>query len=86
MPETDMIAAIFVPLSLAAIVIGVAHYFYKWRALRTMTPTADVEKRLARVEVALDDVTSELMRVTEGQQMLTKLLAERAAEASHVPR
>jgi hypothetical protein len=86
MPDPDLIAAIFVPTSLAAIVYAVAHYFYKWRALAKMTPAADVEKRLARVEVALDDVAAELMRVTEGQQMLTKLLAERASEASHAPR
>ncbi len=86
MPDPDIFAAIFVPTSLAAIVYTVAHYFYKWRALEKMPPSADVEKRLARVEVALDDVASELVRVTEGQQMLTKLLAQRASEASHAPR
>ena len=86
MTDPDLVAAVFVPTSLAAIVYAVAHYLYKWRALGKMTPSADVEKRLARVEVALDDVASELVRVTEGQQMLTKLLAERASETSHAPR
>lgn len=45
-----------------------------------------IEKRLARLEVAIDDMANELTRVTEGQQFVTKLLAERASEASHVPR
>jgi len=43
-----------------------------------------IEKRLARLEVAIDDLTSELGRVTEGQQFTNKLLADRSAEASRV--
>lgn len=79
MLDPDIFAAIFVPTSIAAIVIAIAHYSYKLRALKQSPSSSDVEKRLARVEVALDDVTAELVRVTEGQQMLTKLLAERAS-------
>jgi hypothetical protein len=41
-----------------------------------------VEKRLARLEVAIDDLTTELSRVTEGQQFTNKLLADRSAEMS----
>jgi hypothetical protein len=37
------------------------------------------EKRLARVEVAIDDLTAAIGRVTEGQQFLTNILAERGA-------
>lgn len=40
---------------------------------------ASVESRLARVEVALDDVTAELGRVTEANQLLAKALTERQA-------
>jgi hypothetical protein len=39
-----------------------------------------IEKRLARLEVAIDDLTTELSRVTEGQQFTNKLLADRSAE------
>jgi hypothetical protein len=42
-----------------------------------------IEKRLARLEVAIDDLTGELSRVTEGQQFMNKLLAEKSPEASH---
>jgi hypothetical protein len=45
-----------------------------------------IEKRLARLEVAIDDMTSELTRVTEGQQFVTKLLGERSSESSHAAR
>ena len=37
------------------------------------------EKRLARVEVAIDDLTSAIGRVTEGQEFLTNALTERGA-------
>jgi hypothetical protein len=38
-----------------------------------------LESRLARVEVALDDVTAELARATESQQLLVKALTDRQA-------
>jgi hypothetical protein len=37
------------------------------------------EKRLARVEVAIDDLAGAIGRVTEGQQFLTNVLTERGA-------
>jgi hypothetical protein len=36
------------------------------------------EQRLARLEVAVDDMSAAFGRVAEGQQFLTKLLAERS--------
>ena len=45
-----------------------------------------IEKRLARLEVAIDDLTSELSRVTEGQQFTNKLLADRSPEMIREPR
>jgi hypothetical protein len=36
-----------------------------------------MEKRLARLEVAIDDMAAEMGRVSEGQQFLTKVLADR---------
>jgi hypothetical protein len=41
-----------------------------------------IEKRLARLEVAIDDMASELARVSEGQQFVGKLLEQRPLEAS----
>lgn len=44
------------------------------------------EKRLARVEVAIDDLTIAVGRVAEGQQFLTNVLTERGAVAALPPR
>ena len=44
------------------------------------------EKRLARVEVAIDDLTAAIGRVTEGQQFLTHVLTERGAVGALPPR
>jgi hypothetical protein len=57
--------------------IGVKH------APRAKPPELEaIEKRLARLEVAIDDMTAELSRVTEGQQFTNRLLGERSIEAS----
>lgn len=70
--------------SIAIVVLGVGHYATKLARLRAerLKPSADVEMRLARLEVAIDDMSAELSRVTEGQQFVSKLLAEKS-EASH---
>jgi hypothetical protein len=43
-----------------------------------------LEQRFARVEVAIDDLTSELHRVSESNGFLTRLLSERSREAGAV--
>ena len=70
--------------SIALVVVGVGHYATKVMRLRNerLKPSADVEMRLARLEVAIDDMAGELARVTEGQQFVTKLLAEKSSEPS----
>jgi uncharacterized membrane protein len=45
-----------------------------------------LEQRFARVEVALDEVTSELHRVSEGNGFLTRLLSERGREVGKIER
>lgn len=83
MHPADAFAAIFVFASLSGMIVGVARYWYKARVAKLQSPN-DAEKRLARLEVAIDDMTAELMRVSEGQQMMTKLLTDRASEGIHV--
>lgn len=70
------------------IVLGLRFFAYKSSHRQQAADPgalAAVEQRLARVEVALDDLTTELGRVTEGQQFLTKVLTERAAAAGALP-
>jgi hypothetical protein len=83
--DPEVIAAVTMPTSLAAIVLGVGHYWTKLR-IAHRTPSADVEKRLARLEVAIDDMTAELSRVAEGQQFMNKLLSDRSAEEHRAAR
>lgn len=80
--DPDLIAAVTVPVSFMGSLIAFMHYWTKWRLAKVKGGT-DVENRLARVEVAIDDMSSELTRMIESQQLMTKLLSERASEASH---
>jgi hypothetical protein len=82
-PEIIVPIAFFA--TIVVLVLGLRYFAYKSAHARTPQETGAlgaVEQRLARVEVALDDLASELGRVTEGQQFLTKVLTERASEAS----
>jgi len=80
--DPDLIAAITVPLSFFGAVYAFMRYGAQWRMAK-MKPGTDLENRLARLEVAIDDMSAELQRVTEGQQFVTKLLSEKAVEAGH---
>ncbi len=74
-------------VTLTSIVLG-----SKWIGYKRMTGGAApgsldaLEKRLARVEVALDDLTTEIGRVGEGQQFLTKVLADRVGSPALPPK
>ena len=74
-------------VSIVVLVLGLRLIAYKQshrQAPQDPGALTAVEQRLARVEVALDDLASELGRVTEGQQFLTKVLTERASDATHL--
>jgi hypothetical protein len=69
-----------VPVSVCA-TIAISIIGSKWIAYKRMSaagPEAleSLERRLARVEVALDDLTGEIAKIGEGQQFLTKVLAD----------
>jgi hypothetical protein len=80
--DPEVIAAFTVPLSFMGSVLAFVHYATKAR-LAKVKPSADVENRLARLEVAIDDMAAELTRMIEGQQVVTKMLAERSSEVGH---
>ena len=65
--------------------VTVAFRWFKHRermALQGDAPhAAMLEARLARMEQALESVTVEMERVSEGQRFVTRLLAERAPAA-----
>ena len=86
----DVIAAVVVPISMGATIVAVVvlvlrHRRSGARSIEEPAAATVVEQRLARVEVALDEVTSELARLTDGQRFLTKVLTDRAADAPVIP-
>ena len=71
---------IAVPVSVCACV-AISIVGSKWIGFKKSSaagPQAleSLERRLARVEVALDDLTGEIGKISEGQQFLTKVLAD----------
>jgi hypothetical protein len=76
---------IAVPVSVCAC-IAVTALGSKWIAYKRNSAAGPgaleaLERRLSRVEVALDDLTGEIGKIGEGQQFLTKVLAERSQQA-----
>ena len=76
MNHDEAIAVIFTMVSLAAMVSTVAHYWFKARAAKPKT-AADVEMRLARLEVAIDDMTAAIGQMAESHRFLTAALTQR---------
>lgn len=62
--------------TIAVTVIASKWINYKRSSAAGPEALATLERRLARVEVALDDLTGEIAKIAEGQQFLTKVLAD----------
>jgi hypothetical protein len=78
----DQNEAIVAVLSMAiggGLLFSFISLWFKSRKGAGPSQLASLENRLARVEVALDDVTAELGRMTESHQLLAKTLSDRHA-------
>jgi hypothetical protein len=81
MNENEAIACVFVFASIAAVLITALQAWGRRSSGGAKAPQLEsVEKRLARLEVAIDDLTSEIGRMSEGQHLVTKLLVDRSRE------
>jgi hypothetical protein len=58
----------------------------RWERAPLRGLSSEVEARLERIERAVDAVAIEVERISEGQRFTTKLLSERAGNASSRPR
>ena len=83
MGHDDAVALVFVMAAVATMVVGIAHYWYKSRVAKysAVKPAADVEMRLARLEVAVDDMTNALAQMSESQRFLATALTQRGLPA-----
>jgi hypothetical protein len=79
--QNDAIVAVLSMAIGAATLITLVGLWLKGRKSVAASTVASFENRLARVEVALDDVTAELSRMTDAQQLLTKTLVDRQPQA-----
>lgn len=85
MSPAEAMAAVTFFASVALVIIGSGHYVTKLARLKRMPSSEDVERRLARLEVAIDDMAGEIGRMAESQRFLTAALSQRGLPAE-VPR
>ncbi|HTA74492.1 MAG TPA: hypothetical protein VK733_09480 [Gemmatimonadaceae bacterium] len=81
MDQNDAIVAVLSMAIGAATLLTLVRLWLNGRKNVAAATVASFENRLARVEVALDDVTAELSRMTDAQQLLVKTLVERQPQA-----
>lgn len=79
MDQNDAIVAVLSMAIGGATLITLVRLWLNGRKNVAAATVASFENRLARVEVALDNVTAELSRMTDAQQLLTKTLVDRQA-------
>jgi hypothetical protein len=72
----DVAVPVAVCACVAISIMGSKWIGYKKSSSAGPEALESLERRLARVEVALDDLTGEIGKISEGQQFLTKVLAD----------
>ncbi len=83
-PDPDMVVGMTMGLlMIIAIPLSIAYARRIWRGKPTTgAPKADeIAPRLDRLEHAVDTIAIEVERISEGQRFVTKILAERPAQA-----
>jgi hypothetical protein len=81
MDQNEAIVTVLVLALSCVTVLSIIKMWFAHRRNANPNALATVESRLARVEVALDDVTAELGRMTEANQLLAKALSDRQQQA-----
>lgn len=92
MDQKEFILAMVALVMVGAITITFIRTVAQAVARRSRDPREEsatlmrVDDRLGRMEQAIDAMAVEVERISEGQRFTAKLLAERAPEASRLPR
>jgi hypothetical protein len=85
-PDGRMVVTI-VAISSSVAIMGTIAWAYierlKIRQGATPKQLGSIDERLARMENAIDAMSVEVERISEGQRFTTKLLADRKADAEH---
>ena len=76
-PDPDLIV-ILSSVTVMVTVVSIARLVGRWIDRRAQLPRADEsDDRLARIEQAVDAISIEVERISEGQRFTTRLLAEK---------
>lgn len=86
MTDNELGAFITLILTLGVTIILVAQTIARRNPGVAPKELASMDARLARIEQAVDAMSIEVERISEGQRFATKLLSERAAEAAPAQR
>ncbi|MBI3791674.1 MAG: hypothetical protein HY275_12465 [Gemmatimonadetes bacterium] len=85
----NIAVALFTSVAVIAIGVPFARAFARWLDRRGAAPVntlpPDLTDRLTRIEQAVEAMSIEVERISEGQRFTTKLLSERAAEPAALP-
>ncbi|HSA57564.1 MAG TPA: hypothetical protein VLE53_17760 [Gemmatimonadaceae bacterium] len=78
---------IFVLALFLGVPLVIAHIRRMWRAdsRPVLTSSPDTDRRLERIEHAIDAMAVEVERISEGQRFVTQLLSDRAQERVALP-
>jgi hypothetical protein len=63
----------------------IAHTRRIWRRGQAVPSSTETDRRLERIEQAIDAMAVEVERVAEGQRFVTRLLSERVPEHAALP-
>ena len=89
MLDEDILIPMMFFITVIVVSIGwpIARAFARRLDRKSLVPSVppEVAARLERMEQALDAVSIEIERISEGQRFTTKLLAERASAVEGVP-
>ncbi len=77
MSEAEVIAFVVLVIAASATIITVARTFVNRGAKAPPRELASMDSRLARIEQAVEAVSIEVERISEGQRFTTKLLSDR---------
>lgn len=73
-PIAGMVTGIVITLGIPLVIVHARRLWMRDSAQATVSP--DTDRRLERIEQAIDAMAVEVERISEGQRFVTKLLAE----------
>ncbi len=77
MSETELIAFMVLVIAITVTIVTVARTFANRGAKTPPRELASMDARLARIEQAVEAVSIEIERISEGQRFTTRLLSDR---------